>query len=88
MIRRFFVVDNKIGIRFEFKELEFIRYFLKIEVNIRLWLLDGEIYFFMLRIRYELLEVKDKVKSSIEMLFVVIYEMDLIKIKKDIEVSY
>lgn len=42
----------------------------------------------MLRIRYELLEVKDKVKSSIEMLFVVIYEMDLIKIKKDIEVSY
>ena len=88
LTRRFFVVDNKIGIRPESKELEFIRYSSKIEVNIRLRSSDGEIYPPMLRIRYEPLEVKDKAKSSIEMSFAVTYEMDLTKIKKDTEVSY
>ena len=88
LTRRFFVVDNKIGIRPESKELEFIRYSSKIEVNIRLRSSDGEIYPPMLRIRYEPLAVKDKAKSSIEMSFAVTYEMDLTKIKKDTEVSY
>ena len=88
LTRRFFVVDNKIGIRPESKELEFIRYSSKIEVNIRLRSSDGEIYPPMLRIRYEPLEVKDKAKSSIEMSFAVTYEMDLTKIKKDTEVCY
>ena len=88
LTRRFFVVDNKIGIRPESKELEFIRYSSKIEVNIRLRSSDGEIYPPMLRIRYEPLAVKDKAKSSIEMSFAVTYEMDLTKIKKDTEVCY
>lgn len=88
LTRRFFVVDNKIGISPGSKELEFIRYSSKIEVNIRLRSSDGEIYPPMLRIRYEPLEVKDKAKSSIEMSFAVTYEMDLTKIKKDTEVSY
>lgn len=57
-------------------------------MNIRLRLFDGEIYFSLLRIKYDVFELNDEdiLNSDKELFFVIIYEMDIFKIKKDIEV--
>ena len=89
LTRRFYVVDNLIGISLGGnQELQYIRYSPKIELNIRLRSSDGEIYPPMLRIKYEALDLNDEdvLNSNKEMSFAVTYEMDTSKIKKDTEV--
>ena len=88
LTRRFYVVDNQIGIRSGSEALQFIRYASKIEVNVRLRSSDGEIYPPMLRLKYEPLDLTDEdtAKSSQDMSFAITYEMDISKIKKDTEV--
>ena len=89
LTRRFYVVDNLIGISLgDNQELKYMRYSPKIELNIRLRSSDGEIYPPMLRIKYEALDLNDEdvLNSNKEMSFAVTYEMDTSKIKKDTEV--
>lgn len=89
LTRRFYVVDNLIGISpGGNQELQYIRYAPKIEVNIRLRSSDGEIYPPMLRIKYEAVDLKDEdeLNSNKDMSFAVTYEMDMSKITKDTEV--
>ena len=89
LTRRFYVVDNLIGISAGGNQkLQYIRYSPKIELNIRLRSFDGEIYPPMLSIKYEALDVNDEdvLNSNREISFAVTYEMDISKVKKDTEV--
>lgn len=89
LTRRFYVVDNLIGISAGGnQELQYIRYPQKIELNIRLRSSDGEIYPPLLRIKYDALELNDEdtLNSDKEVSFAITYEMDTSKIKKDTEV--
>ena len=86
LTRRFYVVDNLIGISAG-GNLRYIRYPQKIELNIRLRSSNGEIYHPMLRIKYDALEINDDTRNSDkEVSFAITYEMDTSKIKKDTEV--
>ncbi|KAL9962665.1 hypothetical protein ACROYT_G031787 [Oculina patagonica] len=90
LTRRFYVVDNLIGISLGGnQQLQYIRYSPKIELNIRLRSSEGEIYPPMLRIKYEPLDLNDEdvLNSNKEMSFAVTYEMDSSKIKKDTEIA-
>lgn len=89
LTRRFYVVDNLIGISPDGNQkLQYIRYSSKIELNIRLRSSNGEIYPPMLRIKYKTLDLndEDESKGDKELSFAVTYEMDTSKIKKDTEV--
>jgi len=86
LTRRFYIVDNLIGISADGK---YIRYSPKIELNIRLRSSDGEIYPPMLRIKYDALDLNDEdtLNSDKEVSFAITYEMDMSKIKKDTEIA-
>lgn len=85
LTRRFYVVENIVG---KTANDEWIRYAEKIELSIRMRSTDGEIFPSMLRIRYKALNVKDEtvLNGNQDASFVVTYEMETSKVKKDTEV--